>query len=185
MTFLPIVVPISSQSFKCGTVHFFLNLLLIACAASLSTETVCARETNAGEQELSRQTKLEFFEKQIRPVLVEQCSECHGAEKQEASLRVDSLASLLEGGDNGPAIVGGAPTMSLLVQAIRHENDLAMPPEEKLTDLEIAGIEQWIRDGAFWPSDNSQANQSTIADAARSHWAFQPVNRVEPPLAYE
>jgi hypothetical protein len=182
MTFPPIALPVFSKSFKCRAVRSTLNVCVIALATSLSPVTICAQEANEHEQEISRQTKIEFFEKQIRPVLVEHCSECHGAEKQEAGLRVDSLARLLEGGDNGPAIVPFAPLKSLLVQAIRHEDDLAMPPEEKLADLEIAGIEQWIRDGAIWPSEDNQANQSTIAEAAKSHWAFQRVKRVEVPM---
>ncbi|MHC5540251.1 c-type cytochrome domain-containing protein, partial [Singulisphaera rosea] len=45
--------------------------------------------------------QVEFFEKQIRPVLVERCQSCHGPEKQKGGLRLDSRAALLAGGDSG------------------------------------------------------------------------------------
>ena len=75
-----------------------------------------------------------FFEDKIRPMLVQHCYRCHSlqARKERGGLRVDSLASLLEGGDSGPAIVPGKPEESLLLKAIRHEDDLAMPPKDKL-----------------------------------------------------
>src|SRR4051794_8862960 len=53
-----------------------------------------------------------FFEASVRPVLVEQCWKCHGAEKQSGGLRLDSRESILEGGDAGPAVVLGEPDRS-------------------------------------------------------------------------
>ena len=61
-----------------------------------------------------------FFEKEVRPLLVEACAKCHGAEKQKGGLRVDSLRALLDGGDSGPALVPGQPEESLLIEAVRH-----------------------------------------------------------------
>src|SRR5258705_12044060 len=61
--------------------------------------------------------KLEFFEKKIRPLLAENCFKCHGPEKQKAGLRLDSLASIMKGGDSGPAVAPGKPEESLLVEA--------------------------------------------------------------------
>src|SRR5688500_7188720 len=72
---------------------------------------------------------LTLFEKEIRPVLVDQCFECHGPKKQSSGLRVDSREALLRGGDRGPAIVPGDPEKSQLISAVRHEVDLKMPPE--------------------------------------------------------
>ena len=61
----------------------------------------------------------EFFEKNVRPLLVEKCWPCHGnAEKIKGGLRLTSRASILKGGDSGPAAVAGDPAGSLLVQAI-------------------------------------------------------------------
>ena len=51
---------------------------------------------------------LEFFEKRIRPLLVEHCFACHGTgKKHKANLLLDSRAGLLKGGDTGPAVVPG------------------------------------------------------------------------------
>src|SRR5690349_3744526 len=52
---------------------------------------------------------IEFFEKKIRPLLVERCHECHGPQKQRGGLRLDSRSAVLKGGDNGPALVPGEP----------------------------------------------------------------------------
>src|SRR5262245_40416685 len=66
----------------------------------------------------------EFFEKHVRPVLVEHCHSCHGPKKRRGGLRLDSRAGLLKGGDSGAAVVPGQPEKSLLVRAVRHEGDL-------------------------------------------------------------
>src|SRR5580693_7200268 len=58
----------------------------------------------------------DFFEKSIRPVLVEQCQKCHGAKKQEGGLRLDSGQAVQKGGDNGPVIKSGDPDKSPLIQ---------------------------------------------------------------------
>ena len=93
----------------------------------------------------------EFFEQQIRPLLIAQCTECHGDRKQEAKLRLDSREALLAGGDSGPALVPGDPEKSLLIAAIRQTGDLQMPPESKLKAEQIAAIERWVKLGAPWP----------------------------------
>src|SRR3954453_9333627 len=74
---------------------------------------------------------VDFFEKQIRPVLSEHCWSCHGPKKQNAGLRLDSRAALLKGGESGPAVDEKEPTKSLLLAAIRHDGELRMPPKPK------------------------------------------------------
>src|SRR5262249_57927575 len=75
----------------------------------------------------------DFFEAKVRPLLVESCLKCHGDKKQSSGLRLDSRAALLEGGENGPAIVPGDPEKSLLVQAVRYTHeDIRLPPKGKL-----------------------------------------------------
>src|SRR5262245_44525876 len=66
---------------------------------------------------------VEFFEKQVRPILVESCQKCHGEKKQEGGLRLDSLATVLNGGDSGPAIEPGKPGDSLLIEAVGYAGD--------------------------------------------------------------
>src|SRR5688500_5264482 len=72
---------------------------------------------------------IEFFENKVRPVLAENCFRCHGPEKQEGHLRLDSVDGIRKGGDRGPAIAAGKPEESRLIQAIRYTAaDLQMPP---------------------------------------------------------
>src|SRR5262245_11178377 len=96
----------------------------------------------------------EFFEKNIRPVLVERCYSCHSATaaKLKGGLRVDSREHLLKGGDTGPALVPGHPEKSLFVEVVSYKNvDLKMPPKSKLPANQIADLTEWVRKGAPWP----------------------------------
>src|SRR6516225_6072962 len=71
----------------------------------------------------------EFFETHVRPVLAENCFRCHGAKKQKSGLRLDSLAAMRKGGENGPVLVAGKPDESKLIQAICYDGPLQMPPK--------------------------------------------------------
>ncbi len=116
---------------------------------------------------------LELFEKSIRPVLVETCLKCHGADKQEGKLRLDTREAALKGGETGAALVPSEPEKSLLIAAIRQTGDLQMPPKGKLSEDQIAAFERWVKLGAPWPKAQLVANKSS--DAAKTHWAFQPL----------
>src|SRR5262249_30638203 len=94
----------------------------------------------------------EFFEKKIRPLLVEDCQGCHGEKKQKGGLRLDSRPALEAGGDSGPVVVSGRPDVSRLVEAVRYTGDLRMPPRGKLTDEQIADLTAWVKSGAPWPA---------------------------------
>ena len=117
---------------------------------------------------------LEFFENEVRPLLVASCSECHGDKEQWSELRLDARAAILKGGERGPAIVPGKPNESLLIQAVRRSGELEMPPDEKLTAAQIAILEHWVEIGAPWPANDSLAADQRAA-AQQAHWAFQPV----------
>ena len=121
---------------------------------------------------------LEFFEKNVRPVLAEHCQKCHGEETQWSNYRLDSRAAMLAGGDFGVSVVPGKPEESLLIKAVRQEEgaDVSMPPKGKLTDRQIADLEKWVRDGAAWPAE--QVAQSKYRDP--KHWSFQAVS--DPPV---
>src|SRR5258708_4319356 len=77
---------------------------------------------------------VEHFEKRVRPLLIERCHKCHLADKTKGGLRLDSAEALRRGGESGPVIVPGKPDESLLIQAVRHEQGLKMPPDGKLTE---------------------------------------------------
>ena len=100
---------------------------------------------------------IEFFEKRIRPVLVERCYKCHSAdsEKLKGRLRLDSRETLLQGGESGkPAVTPGDPAKSRLLEAVRYENpDLQMPPKAKLSAEQIADLARWVKLGAPWPQE--------------------------------
>src|SRR6478672_3113533 len=86
----------------------------------------------------------EFFEKQVRPVLVEKCLSCHAGDKPKGKLRLETREAVLEGGRGGAIVVPGKPKESRLVTAIHHTDpDLKMPPTGKLSDREIAALEKW------------------------------------------
>jgi hypothetical protein len=141
---------------------------------------IAATATAADSPTIPTSDGSEFFEKTIRPLLVAECLECHG-EKKKGGLRLDSRASMLEGGDSGPAITPGDPASSPLVHAVRYDDDPKMPPDGKLADESIAALTAWIQMGAPWPDDASAASKGGLSRQAwKSHWAFQPV--ADPPL---
>ncbi len=127
---------------------------------------------------------VEFFEKEVRPLLVDRCLKCHGDQKPKGGLQLTSRAAILKGGDTGPAAVAGKPVQSLLVQAVRQTGDLKMPPKEKLKDREIETLSRWIALGLPWPQGAALTapvgKKFVITDEQRRFWAWQPVKIVPP-----
>jgi cytochrome c553 len=123
---------------------------------------------------------IEFFEKQIRPLLVARCVSCHGPTQQSSSLRVDSRDALVKGGNRGPAIVPGDASLSLLAKAIRHDG-VKMPVGGKLAANEIEAVEKWINLGAPWPNETAAPGAPGLyARLKKEHWAFEPVRDPQP-----
>ncbi len=130
-----------------------------------------------------------FFEKQVRPLLVTRCYQCHGdLPEPKGGLRLTSREAILKGGESGPAAVAGNAAESRLIAAINYDG-LEMPPEgKKLTEREIATLTRWVERGMAWPAIDPRAEKSMrlaaeaehIAAARRSFWSFQPV--ADPPL---
>lgn len=128
---------------------------------------------------------LEFFEKKIRPVLVEHCYQCHSAEsvaanKLKGGLRLDTQGGTRAGGDTGPAVVPGKVDASLLIKALR-QDQFEMPPKGKLPDSVIADFVKWIEMGAPDPRTKEVAVHPKPAVTAGDHWAFKPVIAAKPP----
>ncbi len=134
---------------------------------------------------------IEFFESNIRPILVDNCYSCHSQQsaKIKGSLLVDSRDGLLKGGDTGPAIKPGDVEASLLIKAVRYTDDeLKMPPKnKKLSSAQIASLETWVKMGAPDPRVASTAvsKAQSIRDKAKKHWAFQPIRKPEVPQVNE
>ncbi|MBC8354184.1 MAG: PSD1 domain-containing protein [Planctomycetes bacterium] len=119
-----------------------------------------------------------FFEKRIRPVLIEHCYECHSAaaSELEGGLMLDNRAAIEKGGGNGKVLVPGDPVASRLLTAMKYQDEnLQMPPSGMLSEAILADFEQWIRNGAIDPRDGpAPPPPDSIEARARKHWAFVP-----------
>jgi mono/diheme cytochrome c family protein len=131
--------------------HAFKNTILrfVHASVMLLTLAACLLPCHADEG-------VAFFEKKIRPVLIEHCYECHSeqAKTLKGGLRVDSSSSLMQGGDSGPIIINGRPSESLLVDSLKYKST-EMPPSGKLPDATIADFEHWIEMGVPAPIDKA------------------------------
>ncbi|MFM9963829.1 MAG: PSD1 and planctomycete cytochrome C domain-containing protein [Planctomycetaceae bacterium] len=148
----------------------------LALAVLVVTHVLSAQAEDVG---------VEFFEKKIRPVLVKHCYECHSAnaKKLGGGLLLDHREGLRQGGETGSAVVVGKPDESLLIKAIRYEDDsLKMPPKGKLPAAAIADLETWIKNGASDPRE--KPTRAPAADswaetfrARREWWSLQSVQK--------
>jgi hypothetical protein len=133
--------------------------------------------------------QIEFFEKQIRPLLIENCYKCHSvaSQKVKGNLLLDSREAALKGGDSGPAIVPGNVEKSRLIAAVRYtDDDMQMPPKHRLSGEQVAALEQWVKMGAPFPSgaavaSGKPAGPSFNVEEARKFWSYQPVKDAAPP----
>jgi mono/diheme cytochrome c family protein/cytochrome c553 len=133
-------------------------------------------------------SRADFFEKKIRPVLMDNCYKCHSptAPKLKGGLSVATRDALLKGGEHGSAIVPGHPEKSKFIEAIRWTNkDLQMPPKTQLSAAQIADLTKWVQMGAPWgggilkgPAGPTLANYDKLR---QQHWAWQPVRPVTVP----
>ncbi len=160
--------------------------ILIALLGSLLLQPVDARAADNDKGTV-------FFEKKIRPLLIKHCYECHSeeAEERQGGLLLDRRSGWIEGGDTNKAVIPGQPNASLLIKAVRYaDENLQMPPDEKLKPEQIKLLEQWVQLGAPGPKNDRGetefsrlGDQEYLFDLADDHWAFQPVNSTTPPEA--
>jgi Planctomycete cytochrome C len=89
----------------------------------------------------SAAARVDYFEKNVRPILVNHCHTCHSAETKPAGgLRVDDRNGLRVGGNTGPAIVPGKPGESLLLKRVTQKNAKKRMPLEGA----VAWAERWL-----------------------------------------
>ena len=128
-----------------------LKYLVALCGLAIGVvnfpKTLSAADSPAGDH----------FEKRIRPLLIERCHKCHAGQKVKGHLHLDSAAGLRAGGEAGAVVVPGKPEESLLIRAVRHEGELKMPPDGKLSDHQIGDLVAWIKSGAVFPDGNPVA----------------------------
>lgn len=164
-----------------------MNPLHVVLSSSLLTAQLAAATAPPTAQQL------EFFENRIRPVLAQECYECHSeAGKQKGGLLLDSRPGWQAGGDSGPAIAPGKPEASLLLQSIQHaHDDLKMPKNgAKLDETIIADFQRWIAEGAPDPRDaapnkaqlEKETSWESVLERRKQWWCFQPVKPCAQPL---
>ncbi len=148
--------------------QIFFGLSLLVMSASVVS-------TQAPPRQVVTPDQISFFENKIRPVLASNCFSCHGAEKQFAGLRLDSIDAIKKGGDSGPAVVLGDPEKSLLIEVIRHTGDIKMPKGKKLPAPVIQDLEAWVKMRAPWPTgEKTRATKAPL-------WSLQPVGNPKLP----
>ena len=151
----------------------------LLCRISLSFVFLLSQLAGIADQ------KTDFFEKKIRPVLSNNCYECHSAKSKslKAGLLLDRKAGWERGGKNGAVIIPGKPSKSILMNALRYNNhDLQMPPSGKLSESVLADFEKWISMGAEDPRNLSLEEVFAVGglkakslDEGRKFWAFKPI----------
>lgn len=140
---------------------------------------------------------VEFFRKEVKPILEENCFKCHGGldekghPKVRSGFQLLSRKGLMKGGSHGPAFNEADHTKSLLLEVISYKNeDLQMPPRGKLADDQIAKITKWLEMGAPWTPEDADlmvevhdpmAGVTEVNEKTKSHWSYKPMERHEPP----
>ncbi|WP_230774853.1 PSD1 and planctomycete cytochrome C domain-containing protein [Roseiconus lacunae] len=112
--------------------------------------------------------------KSIKPLLAEKCYSCHGVLKQEASLRLETLALMLE---NDVIVPGSSQDSELLNRIVSDDDDLKMPPPDEgaaLSQSQIDLVRRWLDEGAEAPEEDPPA-------APDEHWAYQTIQSVSVP----
>lgn len=134
----------------------------------------------AADDPLLATAEIEFFEKKIRPVLIQHCYECHAvsAKSIRGGLLLDSASAFRKGGDSGPSFQPGDPAEGTLLDALRHET-FEMPPQQKLPDSVIRDFETWIQMGAPDPRQEEKTadhpKSGIDLEQGREFWSFQPI----------
>ncbi len=155
-----------------------LLLSIIAACACAATRTA-ADEPAAKPNAKPAAEQLEYFETQVRPLLVKRCYKCHSTDTgpENGALILDTAAGIAAGGSRGTMFLKEMPNKGLFLQAITYADpDLQMPPDGKLPDAEVAVLERWVRDGAALPEYQSAPRPKASRidwEAGRKFWSFQ------------
>jgi mono/diheme cytochrome c family protein len=171
------------------------HLVLIgsACAATLGVAIVSTGRV-AASGDTPPPSSPKFYASRVNDILSDNCLSCHD-ETAKGGLRLDSYAAIMKGGADGAVIVPGDPGASMLIQAIRRNGDLKMPPKKSLGDAEVADLEAWVKAGAVGadaagpsavaapepPTTGAQAAAASVLPAKLDADFFE--NNVRPILA--
>ena len=152
---------------KCAVAILAVGFLADVCPANQAQET---------------EASVAYFEKHIRPLMVQHCYQCHSAKSKEpeGKLLLDSRSGWLAGGETGPSVVPGEVDSSLLIRAVRYADpDLQMPPIKPLSTDDVAKFENWVRMGAPGPGHSEVIVADNPSDpiVGKNHWAFKPLSQ--------
>ena len=162
--------------------------LLLPVVAVLFAGSLFPSTVFGGNEQVPSPEQIKFFEREIKPILVENCFKCHGGQgKSKGGLTLTSREGLLKGGDTGPAVSLESPPESVLLEAVNYAS-YEMPPSGKLPAEKIAALTQWVEMGLPWtpgdamePVESAQHGPPPVNDKTKKFWSFQPVARPEPP----
>ena len=156
----------------------------LCCFLGLFVSNICLAVVSGAQ---ASSEDLAFFEREIRPILLDSCLECHSqaGKKVKGGLSLDSRASILAGGESGPAAIPGDPDASRLVIAVfGHDKDLQMPPKKKLAPAEQKALAEWVRRGLPDPRAGVAPVKKMPAmtlEEGRQFWSFRALANVAPP----
>ncbi len=162
----------------------FLTAVIVGLASGAAAAALAEEPAATGPKFDAK--SLEFFEKQVRPILVERCYECHSVQSKKlgGGLQLDSRTAAIRGGDTGPAVVAGDLAESLLIDAINYGELYEMPPKSKLSPKEIATLTKWVKLNAPWPNEKVAASQRETLDIKErmgEHWAWNSLSDPKQP----
>ena len=172
---------IQSTCFESQPVILQMNrpLVFLAVAALASLNAVA--EDKFSDQDI------EFFEKEVQPILVAKCVKCHNGDKPKGSLRLTTREHVLKGGESGPAVSLKDIGESTLLQAVNYDG-FEMPPDRQLPQAQIDVFTRWIQSGLAWPADVeelvlSEENQlePPVNERTKQFWSYQRVKRPDVP----
>ena len=120
--------------------------------------------------------QIEFFEKNVRPILAENCYKCHEGHAAKNGLHLDSRDGVLRGTDYKKVVIPGDPENSVLIKAVRHAAGAEAMPNKKapLAANQIDALVQWIKMGVPWPKEVTASHSKPKWE---EHWAFLPVKK--------
>lgn len=126
---------------------------------------------------------VEFFQKEVEPILKARCLKCHGGEdKIRGDFRVTSRSAVIRGGELGPAVSLDKPDESMLLKAVNYDG-LEMPPTGRLPAAEVAILTRWVKAKLPWTPGKEdeplkpRSHGLVVDEKAKSYWAYQPIKR--------
>jgi hypothetical protein len=143
------------------------------------TAAVSEPEHSEATSESNWTSAEQAFVDEVLPILSRRCFHCHGPEvaRPRSGFSMAGRLHFIDGGTRGPAIVPGDTAAGVLLPALRHTGELAMPPSGPLPADEFDAIQRWIENGAAWP-EGLHASAFDPSTQTPRHFLPAPVAQV-------